>query len=166
MPLEKAITVNGTKLAYYEQGKGETIFLLHGWPQTSHIWRKVLPHLAKKFRVIAVDLPGLGKSANPSSYDTKNIATIINQLAGALRIDQLHLVGHDIGAWVAVAFALNFESKLKTLTVIDAGIPGLMPPSVFQPENANKIWQFYFHTIDELPEFLTAGREKQYFSWY
>lgn len=166
MPPEKIIAVNGTNMSYYEQGEGETIFLLHGWPQTSHIWRAVLPYLAKKYRVIAIDLPGLGGSSNPSSYDTKNIATILTGLADSLKIDQLHLVGHDIGAWVAVAFALNFESRLKTLTVIDAGIPGLLPTSVFQPENANKIWQFYFHAIDELPEFLTAGREKQYFSWY
>jgi len=168
MPPKKIIAVNGINLACYEQGESsnDTIFLLHGWPQTSHIWRFVLPLLSKKYRVIAIDLPGLGDSSNPSSYDTENVAKIIVGLADKLKLDQLHLIGHDIGAWVAGALALSFETRLKTLTVIDSGIPGLLPPSVFQPANANIIWQFYFHAIEDLPEFLTAGKEKAYFSWY
>jgi len=166
MPTEKTITIDNTKIAYYEQGKGETVLLLHGWPQTSYVWRKVLPELSKNYRVIAVDLPGLGNSDTTRSYDTKNIATLLNGLTDSLQIKKFHLVGHDIGSWVAVAYAMHFESKLITLTVIDAGIPGLISPTVFQPENANKIWQFYFHAVDEIPEFLTEGKEKEYLSWY
>ena len=62
MPPEKTIIINNSKIAYYEQGKGETIILLHGWPQTSFVWRKIMPALSKKYRTIAVDLPGLGNS--------------------------------------------------------------------------------------------------------
>nr|WP_319570188.1 alpha/beta hydrolase [uncultured Draconibacterium sp.] len=166
MPPEKTIIINNSKIAYYEQGKGETIILLHGWPQTSYVWRKVMPELSKKYRTIAVDLPGLGNSDKTESYDTKSIATIIDSFVDSLNINKFHLVGHDIGSWVAVPFAINFENKLKTLTVIDAGIPGLIPSSLFQPENANKVWQFYFHAVDEIPEFLTEGKEKEYLSWY
>lgn len=166
MPVEKTIIINNTKIAYYEQGKGETVLLLHGWPQTSYVWRKVFPKLSKDYRVIAVDLPGLGSSGIAETYDTKNIAKILNNLTDGLQIEKFHLVGHDIGSWVAVAFALNFEPKLITMTVIDAGVPGLISPTVFQPENAGKIWQFYFHAVDEIPEFLTEGKEKEYLSWY
>lgn len=166
MPSEKTITIDNTKIAYYEQGNGEIVLFLHGWPQTSYVWRKVLPELSKNYRVIAIDLPGLGNSDSTRSYDTKNIATLLNGLTDSLQIKRFHLVGHDIGSWVAVAYAMHFESKLITLTVIDAGIPGLISPTVFQPENANKIWQFYFHAVDEIPEFLTEGKEKKYLSWY
>lgn len=166
MPVEKTITISNTKTAYYEQGKGETVLLLHGWPQTSYVWRKVFPKLSKDYRVIAIDLPGLGRSGIAETYDTKSIAKILNNLTDSLQIEKFHLVGHDIGSWVAVAFALNFEPKLITMTVIDAGIPGLISPTVFQPENAGKIWQFYFHAVDEIPEFLTEGKEKEYLSWY
>lgn len=166
LPAMKTIKLNNTKIAYYEQGKGETIVLLHGWPQTSYVWRKNFAELSKNNRVIAVDLPGLGKSQRVEKYDTKSIATLINQLTDTLKIEKFHLVGHDIGSWVAVTYALFFERKLSTLTVIDAGIPGLMDPAVFRPENATKVWQFYFHAVDEIPEFLTNGKEKEYISWY
>lgn len=160
------LAIHNMEIAYYEQGEGEVIFLLHGWPQTSYVWRKVMPKLAKKHRVIAVDLPGLGASSSTNNYSTRNIAMIIDEFAKKLQIGKFHLVGHDVGSWVAVAYAIKFQHKLNTLTVIDAGIPGLMVPTIFQPENANKIWQFYFHSVDEMPEFLTKGKEKEYLSWY
>lgn len=83
-----------------------------------------------------------------------------------LHLGSIHLVAHDIDAWVAVTFALKYESALKSLIVLDAGIPGLIPDEIFSPLNAKKIWQFYFHAIDEIPEFLIAGKEKEYLSWY
>ncbi|WP_449406675.1 hypothetical protein, partial [Mucilaginibacter limnophilus] len=67
---------------------------------------------------------------------------------------------------VAVTFALEFEQSLKTLSVLDAGIPGLIPDEIFSPVNAKKIWQFYFHAIDDIPEFLLAGKEAEYLNWY
>ncbi|NML41347.1 alpha/beta hydrolase [Chitinophaga sp. G-6-1-13] len=162
----KEINIDHSKIAYYEQGKGETIILLHGWPQTSYVWRKNFSELSKHNRVIAVDLPGLGKSEKVEKYDTKSIATLIDKFTDSLKIDKFHLVGHDIGSWVAVTYAIFFERKLSTLTVIDASIPGLMDAAVFRPENANKVWQFYFHAVDAIPEFLTDGKEKEYISWY
>lgn len=166
IPIMKEIKLDNSKITYYEQGKGETIILLHGWPQTSYVWRKNFPELSKNNRVIALDLPGLGKSEKADKYDTKNIATLIDKFVDSLKIDKFHLVGHDIGSWVAVAYAMSFEHKLSSLTVIDAGIPGLIDAAVFQPQNTNKIWQFYFHAVDEIPEFLTDGKEKEYLSWY
>ena len=166
MPNMKINEVNNTKIAYYEKGKGETILLLHGWPQTSYVWRYIFPKLSEDYRVIAIDLPGMGKSEKTSDHDTKSISNIINEFTENLNIKNFHLVSHDVGSWVATSYALNFESKLKSLTVIDAGIPGLMSSDIFQPENANKIWQFYFHSIEEIPEFLIEGKEKEYLSWY
>lgn len=166
MPGKQFARINDVNICYYEQGAGAPIFLLHGWPQTSHVWRKMIPALAQHYRVIAVDLPGMGNSGAASSYDTKSIALLIDGLAAQLGIQQLHLAGHDIGAWVAAAYALHCGDRLQTLTVIDAGIPGLMSPAVFQPENANRVWQFYFHAIKDIPEWLLEGKEKEYLHWY
>jgi pimeloyl-ACP methyl ester carboxylesterase len=163
---EKKILINEIEISYQTKGEGDIIILLHGWPQTSYMWRKVIPLLSKKFKVITLDLPGLGKSGDAKSYDTKNIATILNDFRIKLEIDRFHLVGHDIGSWVAASFFIFFKEYLKSLTVIDAGIPGLIPNELFSLENKNKIWQFYFHSIEDMPEFLTAGKEKEYISWY
>jgi pimeloyl-ACP methyl ester carboxylesterase len=164
--IKKELNVEKVKISYFEKGEGDVIILLNGWPQTSYMWRKITTPLSKKFRIIAVDLPGLGNSENISSYDTKNIATLLNNFRNILKIEKFHLIGHDIGSWIASTYFIYFNKYLKSLTVLDAGIPGLIPEEVFSLKNSNKIWQFYFHKIDEIPEFLIKGKEKEYISWY
>lgn len=166
MPSEKYVAIQGSKICYYEQGEGDVIVLLHGWPQTSYAWRKVIPILSKEHRIIAIDLPGTGFSGPSTKYDTKSIANIIHKVMAELDINAFHLVGHDVGAWVAATYALLYQEQLETLTLAEAGIPGLINASLFVPENANKIWQFYFNQIETLPEALVAGNEKTYLSWF
>lgn len=167
LPSAKKITIGHIPVTYYEGGHGNsTIVLLHGWPQTSYIWRKVFQPLAAQHRVIAIDLPGMGNDNIADSTDTRSIAAIVKNMCDQLKLDQFHLAGHDIGAWVATAFAIDYEEKLKSLIVMDAGIPGLIPDEIFVPGNAGKIWQFYFHSIKGLPELLIEGKEKEYISWY
>ena len=144
----------------------DTILLLHGWPQTSHIWRHVIPALSTQYHLLAPDLPGLGTSPFATQYDTGHIAQLIKDYLDAEQVQQCHIVGHDIGGWVAVAFALQFESSCLSLTVMDAGIPGLMPLQMFQPGNAGKVWQFYFHAVADIPEILVLGKEEEYLNWY
>ncbi|WP_418178922.1 alpha/beta fold hydrolase [Aliarcobacter lanthieri] len=164
--MQKSTNIDEICISYNIEGQGETIILLHGWPQTSYMWRKITPVLSKKFRVITLDLPGLGNSSVAKSYDTKNIATILNEFIKKLKIEKFHLVGHDIGAWVATTYCIYFKESLKSLTIIDAGIPGLIPDELFCLGNTNKIWQFFFHSVEKIPEFLVKGREKEYISWY
>lgn len=166
LPEPKYTTINQTKLCWYEQGAGSVILLLHGWPQTSYVWRKVIPQLSKHNRVIAIDLPGMGNSGFTSAYDTQAIATLIHEFIRQQKIEKFNLVGHDVGAWIATAYAFEYAGDLKSLTVIDAGIPGLINPAIFQPENAAKVWQFYFHAVNDIPEMLIAGKEKEYLNWY
>lgn len=160
------IDLKGKSIAYMTEGSGSPIVLLHGWPQTSHVWRKVIPLLATQHRVVAIDLPGLGESQTFDVFDTGAVADIISDATEALGISSFHLVGHDIGAWVATSLALRHEGRLKSLTVVDAGIPGLIPDEIFKPSNGARIWQFYFHGVSDIPELLTEGREREYLSWY
>ncbi len=160
------INIRGKLIAYQTEGEGVPVVLLHGWPQSSHMWRKIISAVTIKHRVILIDLPGLGKSQAHDVFDTGFVAGVIAEALEALGISNYHLVGHDIGAWVAVSLALQFENRLKSLTVVDAGIPGLIPDEIFKPDNAQRVWQFYFHAVADMPEFLTEGREKEYLSWY
>jgi pimeloyl-ACP methyl ester carboxylesterase len=166
MPELKKAAIAGITFNYYEAGQGVPLILLHGWRQTSYIWRKVLPALQEHYRVIAIDLPGMGNSDISPTADTQTVARLIKSFCDHFDLPEVHLIAHDVGAWVAVTFALEYEKSLLSLIVLDAGIPGLIPDETFSPMNAQKIWQFYFHAITGMPEFLIAGKEKEYLSWY
>lgn len=166
MPEVRYCEVEGVTMHYYEQGEGPVILLLPGWPQTAYAWRKMIPLLSVNHRVIAIELPGMGNSNPLPEADTLTVARYISKFCEQLQITGFHLVGHDVGAWVAATFALEFEDQLRSLTIMDAGIPGLIPEEVFKPENAAKIWQFYFHSVIDIPEFLIEGKEEAYLNWY
>src|SRR5690242_17398257 len=98
--------VNGIQMHYVIGGHGDPVVLLHGWPQTWYAWHNVMPALAKNYTVIAPDLRGLGDSSKPSSgYDAKTTAEDIYQLVSQLGFNKIYLVGHDLGALPAYAYA-------------------------------------------------------------
>jgi pimeloyl-ACP methyl ester carboxylesterase len=164
----ESIFIQNKKIAYYATGdrENEAIILLHGWPETSKTWKSVIPVLATDYYVTAIDLPGLGESDSVEQYDTSSIAVWIDKAREALHINKFHLISHDIGSWIASTYALLYENTLNSLTLIDAGIPGIIPEAYFSLPNYVKAWHFYFHAIDLLPEFLIKGKELEYFSWF
>jgi pimeloyl-ACP methyl ester carboxylesterase len=96
--------VNGIRLYYRKAGGGEPVVLLHGFPETSYAWRKIMPELAEYFTVIAPDLRGCGDSDRPSEgYDKQTVAEDVHQLVRQLKLDSINLVGHDVGMMVAYA---------------------------------------------------------------
>ncbi|MEU6461585.1 alpha/beta hydrolase [Streptomyces sp. NPDC046976] len=152
-----------------DRSAGPTVVLLAGFPQTWWAWRTVMPALAERFHVIAVDLPGQGHSERPhGSYDTHTVAAHVQAALDALDVPTYWLVAHDIGAWVAFSLALKYEEHLHGVALLDAGIPGItLPESVpLDPERAWKTWHFAFHLVPELPETLLTGRERAYVDWF
>ncbi|MEU3534731.1 alpha/beta hydrolase [Streptomyces murinus] len=152
-----------------DRSAGPTVVLLAGFPQTWWAWRTVMPALAERFHVIAVDLPGQGHSERPhGSYDTHTVAAHVQAALDALDVPAYWLVAHDIGAWVAFSLALKYEEHLHGVALLDAGIPGItLPESVpLDPERAWKTWHFAFHLVPELPETLLTGRERDYVDWF
>ncbi|KAK4942901.1 hypothetical protein LTR10_017477 [Elasticomyces elasticus] len=147
------------------------IICLAGWPQTAESFAEVFPLLAQDHHVLILDPPGLGSSApSPKDYTTKTISSILAAAVSTELGDQTryHLIAHDIGAWIAYAWASQFSSSLLSVTFIDAGIPGLLPPLQFPlPEAANlRLWQFSFNALPELPEILTEGKERELLDWF
>ncbi len=142
--------------------------LLPGWPQTAEAYDEMAPMLAEHHELLILDPPGLGDSAPAEAgYDTANVSRVLAEAVES-RIDgPYHLVGHDIGAWIAYAWAAQFPHRLKSLTVLDSAVPGCAPPRTFPlpPELNTKLWQFSFNALPELPEILTKGRERELFNW-
>ena len=165
------VDADGVRLHAVEGGRpdGPAVVLLAGFPQTWWAWRKVMPDLAGRFHVIAIDLPGQGHSERPEgSYDTHTVAAHVHAAVDALGVPTYWLAGHDIGAWVAFSLALNYESRLRGLALLDAGIPGITLPAAI-PLDLNlawKTWHFAFHLVPGLPEVLLAGREREYVGWF
>lgn len=155
--------LEGVKIHYLTAGKGPAVILLHGYTQTSRMWRPIIPLLAGKFTVIAPDLPGIGDSSIPSDgLDMKTAAIRIHALAKSLGVNQARVVGHDIGLMVAYAYAAQFSSEVEKLVVMDAFLPGVAGwEDVYNNPN---IWHFRFN--GPTPEALVRGRERTYFEYF
>lgn len=146
-------------------GPGETVILLHGWPQTWASWIEVMPLLAADYDVIAVDLRGAGGSDIPQAgYDKATMAGDIRALMEELGIASANIVGHDIGGMTAFAFASQFPDATDTLTIVDTPVPGT---PIFDAISADpRAWHFSFHAAADVPERLTAGNEAFYYGHF
>ena len=154
-------SVNGIQLHYVIGGHGDPLILLHGWPETWYEWHKVMPALSKNYTVIAPDLRGLGDSSKPpTGYDGKTVAEDIHQLVTHLGFKTIFLVGHDIGSFVAYAYAAAHPSEVKRLVIMD------VPPAGFFPPKTPPFWWVLFHQTPDLPEALIQGKEMMYLSWF
>ncbi|MFR9794148.1 alpha/beta fold hydrolase [Streptomyces sp. MB22_4] len=155
--------VNGVRLHYVTGGQGDPLFLLPGWPETWWEYRKVMPRLAERFRVVAVDIRGMGGSSRPDSgYEKKSMAGDIRALAEHLGYERINIAGHGIGAMVAFAYAANHEAATKRVAIINTTHIDesyqefrLMP----KPEEPGPHrWWLAFNIVPGFPEKALAGR--------
>jgi pimeloyl-ACP methyl ester carboxylesterase len=159
----RTATVDGLNLHYLTAGKGPAVILLHGYAETSLMWRPIMPVLAARFTVIAPDLPGIGDSGIPADgLDMKSAATRIHGLVRSLGVQKAEVVGHDIGLMVAYAYAAQFPAETTKLVVMDAFLPGVQGWEAVY--NNPGIWHFRFN--GPTPEALVRGRERIYFDYF
>src|SRR6516164_756006 len=155
--------IEGKKLHYITAGEGPTLILLHGYTQTSRMWRPLIDKLKYKFTVIAPDLPAIGDSDVPKDgSDMKTAAIRIHALAKSIGVTKARVVGHDIGLMVAYAYAAQFSAEVEKLAVMDAFLPGVAGWELAY--NSDNLWHFRFH--GPTPEALVKGREKAYFAYF
>jgi len=155
--------VDGVRLHYLTAGRGPAVILLHGYAETSRMWKPILPLLAERFTVIAPDLRGIGDSSIPADgLDMKTAAMRIHAVARKLGVEKARVVGHDIGLMVAYAYAAQFPGETEKLVVMDAFLPGVEGGDVVY--NNPGLWHFRFH--GSTPEALVKGRERMYFDYY
>lgn len=164
----RLVEVNGLRLHAVTGGDGPALLLVGGWPQTWYAWREVMPALARRHTVVAVDPRGAGLSDKPDDgYDAGTLAADLVALMTALGHDRFDVAGHDIGTWTAYALAADHPGRVGRLAVLEAVVPGLTPsPPLFGPASVNlKLWQFGFNRLTGLNEELVRGRERVFFGW-
>ena len=163
----KFVKLSQVKLHYLEEneGGGEAVVLLHGWPHTSHTWRHVIPRLSDSYRIVAPDMRGLGDSSRPShGYDNGTVAGDVIELLDSLGVGIFHLVGHDWGGPVAFAATLLARERVKKLALVDTVLAGDGRSAGSGQGGAR--WHHLFHRTPHLPEALTTGREATYLGWF
>jgi pimeloyl-ACP methyl ester carboxylesterase len=155
--------IDHVKLHYLTAGHGIPLILLHGYAETSLMWKPIIPLLAERFTVIAPDLPGVGDSAIPADgLDMKTAAIRIHALTQSLGVQKSEVVGHDIGLMVAYAYAAQFPTEVQKLVVMDAFLPGV--GGWEEVYNNPFLWHFRFN--GPTPEALVQGRERIYFEHF
>jgi pimeloyl-ACP methyl ester carboxylesterase len=118
----KHMEIHGHRVAYREAGEGPVICLVHGITSTSATWERIMPHLARRFRVVAPDLLGHGGSAKPrGDYSLGAYASGVRDLLVALGHKRATFVGHSLGGGVAMQLAYQFPERCERLVLIDSG---------------------------------------------
>ena len=159
----KMLRVGDVKIHAVVCGDGPPLVLLHGFPQTWWEWRKIMPKLAERHTVVALDLRGAGHSDSPpGGYDKASLAADVHGAMHALGFEHYAVCGHDIGGMVALALASTHREAVTRLAVLDVPVPG------WSRWEANFLdpmgWHFAFHMKRDLPERLIYGRELDYVS--
>src|SRR5262249_34954460 len=121
-----SVNVDGVKIHYLTAGRGPAVVLLHGFAETSRMWRPLIPKLSAELSVIAPDLPGIGDSGIPNDgLDMTHAAIRIHTLVKSLGVSNAVVVGHDIGLMTAYAYAAQFPGEVEKLVLMDAFLPGV-----------------------------------------
>ena len=115
------VDVEGLRLHYREAGEGDPVLLLHGWPTSSFLWRRVMPPIAETHRVIALDLPGFGQSDKPLdvSYSFRYFDRVLEGFIDSLDIESLSLAVHDLGGPIGLYWASQHSERLDKLIILN-----------------------------------------------
>ncbi len=156
------IDVDGLRLFYRRAGSGTPVVLLHGFPETSYAWRKVMPRLAARHTVIAPDLRGCGASDRPlHGYDKRTVAADVHALVRQLGFERIDLVSHDVGMMVGYAYACAYRDEVRRLVLMEAALPGLGLEELYDAARYPRMYHLpLFDAPNGLAEALIAGRER------
>ncbi len=156
--------VNGIRLYYRRAGEGPPVVLLHGFPETSYAWRKIMPILAGSYTVIAPDLRGCGASDRPETgYDKRTVAYDTHELARQLNLGPINLVAHDVGMMVGYAYACAYPDEVSRLVLMEAALPGLGLEELYDAAKYPRMYHLpLFDAPNGLAEALISGREQMF----
>jgi pimeloyl-ACP methyl ester carboxylesterase len=125
----KKVFVAGHPMAYHRTGRGEPVLLVHGVLSHSFIWREVIPKLAERYEVVAVDLLGCGDSTMPMrlSLSLKAQADYLAELVQWLGLGKVHFVGHEVGGAIGQTMAVRHPKALRSLSLVNSVATNLWP---------------------------------------
>ncbi len=117
----KTFIYKNTIINYSQSGKGNAVLFVHGFLEDSSMWKQLIPHLEKRYRVISVDLLGHGKSDCYGYVHTmEDQADMLFALISELRLRKISLIGHSMGGYIALAFAELYPDHLRSLVLLNS----------------------------------------------
>lgn len=165
-------TARGLRFHVAEAGAGEDVVLcLHGWPQHWYEWRHLMPALAGRHRVLALDLRGFGWSDAPrGGYEKENMATDVLAVLDELGLERVKLVGHDWGGWIGFLLCLREPERVERFLALN-----IVPPWVSLRSTIGHAWRFWYQQMilapgigyglhrrgDFVPRVLVGGSERR-----
>ncbi|MBB3676113.1 alpha/beta fold hydrolase [Modestobacter versicolor] len=157
------VEVNGTRLHHVQAGTtGSPVLLVHGFPETWWTFHRLIPLLAARHRVHAVDLRGFGDSATgPDAADSATAAEDLHQLVERLGIGPVHLVGQDISGATVFRLASTHPQDVRSLTAIEMGLPGFGLEALADVTSGGS-WHIGALAAPGVPELLLTGREREF----
>ena len=159
----KSVAVDDGTVSVTVGGNGPPLVLIHGYAESSRMWKPLAKVLAPRFTVLAPDLPGIGASSIPKTgVDMKTSAERVHAAVNALGFKKVRVVGHDIGLMVAYAYAAMYPQEVEKLALMDAFLPGVGEWRAVYDNPG--VWHFRFYGAT--PEALVKGRERIYFEHF
>jgi pimeloyl-ACP methyl ester carboxylesterase len=142
------VRARGVEFHYAEAGSGDDVVLcLHGWPQHWYEWRQLMPALADRHRVIALDLRGFGWSEAPKDgYEKENLADDVLSVLDELGIERVKLVGHDWGGWIGFLLCLREPNRFERYLSLN-----ILPPWTSMRAMAPHLWRFWYQWLISSP---------------
>ncbi len=151
--------INGIRMHYVVAGEGETVLLLHGFPESWYSWRHQIAALAPHYRVIAPDLRGYDETETRGPYDTETLQTDVLGLLDYAGAERAHVVAHDWGGAIAWLLAIGHPERVQSLTVCNIPHPALFQRGLRRnPRQMLSSWYILFFQVPWLPERMLAAR--------
>ena len=136
-------TVNGLKINYEEKGEGDLIVLLHGWGSNITLFANMIELLSKKYKVVAMDMPGFGKSEEPKEvWDVSSYVQFVIDFLKDYDTKEVMLLGHSFGGRVIIKMHSRSDLPFKVTKVILVDSAGIMPP-----KSIKKSWRTRYYKL-------------------
>ena len=125
---KKRVTINGSSMAYVDQGEGRPVVFLHGNPTSSYLWRNIMPYVADTHRIIAPDMIGMGDSDKPDiAYRYFDHADYLHQLLDKLDLKDAVFVIHDWGSALGIHYMRENSARVSAFAFMESTVPPLFP---------------------------------------
>jgi pimeloyl-ACP methyl ester carboxylesterase len=155
------VEARGLRFHVAEAGAGQDpVLLLHGWPQHWYEWRRLMPDLADRHRVIAPDLRGFGWSDAPSSgYLKEEMAQDVLAILDELELERVKLVGHDWGGWIGFILCLRAPERFDRFMALNV-------PHLWQAMGRAlpQLWRFWYQWVVIAPGLGYVGHRREWFT--
>jgi pimeloyl-ACP methyl ester carboxylesterase len=154
--------VDGAELHYVSAGsEGSPILLVHGFPETWWAFHRLIPLLAERHRVFAVDLRGFGDSSPADAgHDSTTAAADLHALIQQLGVGPVHLTGQDISGATVFRLAATHPEDVRSLTAVEMGLPGFGLEALGDVTRGGS-WHIGVLAAPGIAELLLAGRERE-----